>query len=384
LGGDRQALIVATATYEDPGLRRLRTPATDATALGGVLSDPAIGDFTVDQVVDQPHHKVSRALEHFFARRSLDDVLLLHLSCHGLKDDDGRLYFAAANTERLYPASTAIRSDFLNDLMEHCRARSIVLMLDCCYSGAVVRGSKGDEGVHLKEKLSGHGRAILTATNATEYAWEGSDLVGGGEGSVFTSAIVEGLRTGDADRDGDGLVSISDLYGYVEEKVRAERRGQHPSLWAFGIQENLYLARSSRPAAAAAEELQGGGDGAAARGRDRPHHFGQELLLAKEDERVWKTRGYETWLAYCRDEFGLSRPHVFRQVHAALVEKAVSEAAGTPVRLRESFTRGIQRDSIPELAAVVRERIRERITEADPEEAAAIAEDAVRDFARMA
>jgi hypothetical protein len=246
VGGSRQALIVATATYEDPGLRRLRTPATDAIALGSVLSDPAIGDFAVEQVVDEPHHKVGRALERFFARRSLDDVLLVHLSCHGLKDDDGRLYFAATDTERLFPASTAIRSDFLNDLMEHCRARSIVLMLDCCYSGAVVRGSKGDETVHLKEKLSGHGRAILTATNATEYAWEGSDLVGGGEGSVFTSAIVEGLRTGAADRDGDGLVSIGDLYGYVEEKVRAERRGQHPRMWAFDIQENLYLAHSPR------------------------------------------------------------------------------------------------------------------------------------------
>jgi hypothetical protein len=244
--GDRLALIVATAIYEDPGLRRLRTPATDATALGAVLSDPAIGEFAVEQVVDQPHHKVSRALEQFFARRSLDDVLLVHLSCHGLKDDDGRLYFAAANTERLFPASTAIPADFLNDLMERCRARSIVLMLDCCYSGAVVRGSKADDGVHLKENLAGHGRAILTATNATEYAWEGADLVGEGESSVFTSAIVEGLRTGDADRDGDGRVSISDLYGYVEEKVRAERRGQHPCLWELGIQRNLYLAYSPR------------------------------------------------------------------------------------------------------------------------------------------
>jgi uncharacterized caspase-like protein len=329
--GDRQALIVATATYEDPGLRRLRTPATDATALSGVLSDPAIGDFSVEQVIDQPHYKISRALEQFFDKRSLDDVLLVHLSCHGLKDDDGRLYFAAANTERLFPASTAIRSDFLNDLMEHCRARSIILMLDCCYSGAVVRGSKGDEGVHLKEKLSGHGRAILTATNATEYAWEGSDLVGGGEGSVFTSAIVEGLRTGDADRDGDGLVSISDLYGYVEEKVRAERRGQHPRLWALDIQENLYLARSPRRPVAAEEP----GAGGAARGR--PRNRGEELLRAKK-LRTWEALGYKTWEAYCHGEFGLARAQVFRHLHAAAIEEAVSEAAGTPVRLRESYT----------------------------------------------
>ena len=247
MGGTREALIVATGVHEDQSLRRLRAPAQDAAALSEVLADPAIGDFHVKQVIDQPAHIVSRAIQQFFAKRSLDDLLLMHLSCHGVKDDDGRLYFAATNTEKDWLASTAVSAAFVNDLMERCRARSIILLLDCCYSGAFVPGSKGDEGVHLKEKFLGRGRAVLTASNAIEYAWEGDELSGEGQPSLFTAAIVEGLYTGEADRDRDGAVSIGDLYTHVCERVDQAKRGQTPLMWALEIERNLYIAHNPYP-----------------------------------------------------------------------------------------------------------------------------------------
>jgi molecular chaperone DnaJ len=95
-----------------------------------VLGDAAIGNFQVEQVIDQPAHRVNRAIERFFANRSLDDLLLVHLSCHGVKNDDGWLYFAATDTEKNWLSSTAVPATFLNDQMERCRARSIVLLLD--------------------------------------------------------------------------------------------------------------------------------------------------------------------------------------------------------------------------------------------------------------
>jgi sugar lactone lactonase YvrE len=243
----RRALIVATGSHDDTDLRRLRSPGQDAPTLARVLADPAIGDFDVTQVVDQPHYAVAAALEDFFADSRLDDLLVVHLSCHGVKDDDGRLYFAAADTRRRRLASTAVSAAYLNDLMERCRARSIVLLLDCCYSGAFVAGAKGDEGVHLKEKLSGQGRAVLTASNAIEYAWEGDALSGQPEASVFTAAILDGLETGDADRNRDGVVSIDDLYQHVYERVQESGRSQTPLLWSFGVAGTLQIARNPRP-----------------------------------------------------------------------------------------------------------------------------------------
>jgi hypothetical protein len=245
--GSREALIIATGTYEDPELRRLRAPAQDASALGRVLADPFIGGFQVESVVDQPERVIRRAAQRFFSDRGLDDLLLVHLSCHGVKDDDGRLYFAALDTEKKWLESTGVPASFMIDRMEHCRARSIILLLDCCYSGAFLPGAKGDEGVHLKEKFEGEGRAILTASNSIEYSWEGQDLKGTGAPSVFTDAIVEGLETGEADRDRDGSVSVEDLYKHVYEKVREAKRGQTPLKWEFGIAQDLYVARNPHP-----------------------------------------------------------------------------------------------------------------------------------------
>jgi hypothetical protein len=83
----RSALIVASDDYADPGLRRLRAPASDAQALAAVLRDPGIGGFEVRTLLNEPAHEVSLAVEEFFADRRPDDLLVVHFSCHGVKDE---------------------------------------------------------------------------------------------------------------------------------------------------------------------------------------------------------------------------------------------------------------------------------------------------------
>lgn len=249
--GARSALIVASYDYEDPGLRRLRAPARDAEALAEVLRDPAIGGFDVRTVRNEPAHVVSVAVEQFFANRSVDDLLLVHFSGHGVKDESGDLYFAAANTRLVLLAATAVSSDFVNRLMNRTRARRVVLLLDCCYAGAFERGlsTRSDTGLHLEERLGGRGRAVITASTAMEYAFEGKQLTDTADSqpSVFTSALVDGLKTGDADTDQDGMVGLDELYEYVYEKVRSVTPNQTPSKWALGFQGELYIARRSQP-----------------------------------------------------------------------------------------------------------------------------------------
>src|SRR4029453_9602617 len=82
-----------------------------------------------------------------------------------------------------------------------------------------------------------------------EYALEGDQLTDTQEQqpSVFTSALVEGLETGEADRDQDGLVALDGLYDYVYDKVRAATPNQTPGKWTFGVQGELVIARRARP-----------------------------------------------------------------------------------------------------------------------------------------
>jgi hypothetical protein len=63
--------------------RQPRAPGNDAEALAAVLRDPAIGGFEVRTLLDEPAHHINLAVEEFFADRHPDDLLLLHLSCHG-------------------------------------------------------------------------------------------------------------------------------------------------------------------------------------------------------------------------------------------------------------------------------------------------------------
>ncbi|MFE7223545.1 caspase domain-containing protein [Nocardioides sp. NPDC057577] len=247
--GRRSALVVANDTYHDQRLSRLRAPATDAEQLAGVLRNAEIGGFEVEVSLNEPEHVVRRKVSSFFDDRGLDDLLLLHLSCHGVKDEDGRLYFATPDTEVDHLDATSLPADYVNRQMTKSRSRRIVLLLDCCYSGAFARGmmNRGDERMDIMERFDGRGRIVLTASSAMEYSFEGDQLAGQGKPSVFTSALVEGLATGEADRDGDGFVSVDELYDFAFDRVRTVTPSQTPGKWVFDVQGDFYIARSNRP-----------------------------------------------------------------------------------------------------------------------------------------
>ena len=245
--GPRLALVVATATYSDPGLQQLRAPARDAADLTRVLADPEVGAFTVTSVADAPAQDIRLAVDDFLADRGTQDLLLVYLSCHGLLDQYRRLYFAARDTRKDRLAATGVEASWVLDQLEHCRARRQVLVLDSCFSGAFAQGAKGDAEVRLQDRFAGHGRGriVLTASNATEYSFEG-DLAGPAEvaGSVFTAALVAGMRSGAADADGDGYISVDDAYAYAFEQVKASGAAQTPQRWLFGAEGSIVLARS--------------------------------------------------------------------------------------------------------------------------------------------
>ncbi len=243
-------MIVANGEYDNAGLQRLGSPAADADALAGVLADRAISDFDVRVVRNETAHVVQAEIEDLCAEGRPDDVLLLHFSCHGLKDDAGGLYFAARNTRPDRLRSTAVPAQFVQQCIRQTRSRSVVLLLDCCYGGAFGQGvavrASGDANV-LDSFRGGRGRAVITASNSIEYAFEGATLASDepAQPSVFTSALVEGLRTGEADRDEDGWIALGELYEYLFDRVRERNPKQTPSR-DIEMQGELYLAKSRR------------------------------------------------------------------------------------------------------------------------------------------
>ncbi len=249
--GTRRAFLVVTDTYTDATFSRLRAPQHDATALAKVLGDQEIGGYAVTVLVNQPSHEIRLGIEGLFHEAGRDDLILLYVSGHGVKDDDGKLLFGAMDTHRNRLASTAVSARFVRDQIDRSPARKVVVWLDCCYAGAFPAGGtpKADGSVDVLPQLSaGRGCAIMTASTHIQYAFEhgkNANLSGKAQPSVFTNAIVEGLRTGDADLNADGEIDAAELYHYVYDRVKDVAPNQTPTC-NHQVTGALYIAHSKR------------------------------------------------------------------------------------------------------------------------------------------
>jgi uncharacterized caspase-like protein len=117
-GFRRLALVIATTEYDDHRLARLAAPLSDALRLAHVLGDPEKGAFVVETLVNAEAQTVQRRLERFCkADRRHDDMVLVYLTGHGVKDDDGNLYFALRDTDRDLLRTTALSAELMSAVL---------------------------------------------------------------------------------------------------------------------------------------------------------------------------------------------------------------------------------------------------------------------------
>jgi hypothetical protein len=272
----RCALFIGNSNYEDPTLSQLRTPATDVGRLAAVIRNPDIGGFDeVRELIDESEAAVRRAIAEFFWQKGRDDLLLLYFSGHGIKDDQGRLFLAVRDTAYKHLKATAIPSSYVTECMDECRSRRQILVLDCCNSGAFARGTKGDPTALTRTTFegSGYGRAVLTASDATQYALEGDRVIEQAELSLFTHYLLEGLTTGEAAREGEDTITLDDWYEYAFQQIVSRTPAQTPRKWVYNQQGALIIAKNPAPRPAPAKQLP------------------EELRASLDDSRPWVREG---------------------------------------------------------------------------------------------
>ena len=148
-----------------------------------------------------------------------DDVFVFFVSGHGTTYDDGDYYFIPVNfryTNKTDIPLNAISKSDLTKNLSLIKAGKTLMMLDTCNSGSFFADSNkrgmGDKGIFERlSKATGH--AILAAASDSQSAMEGYN----GHG-VFTYVLLDGLA-GNADSDGDGFVTLTELSSYVENQV---------------------------------------------------------------------------------------------------------------------------------------------------------------------
>ena len=242
-------LVVGINDYLDTALK-LTYAVPDAKTLAAALKQAGQGhyeDVIVTQVLDRnaTAAKLDEAFKELAAKVRPRDVFLFFAAGHG-KTLDGRYYFIPHDLRYHTDQSLvreAIGQDRLQAWFARILAKKAVLMFDTCEAGSLTERGKTRGGLEQKAAvgrlIQATGRATLTASSATQEAYEGH----GGHG-VFTFALLDALARGDTSS--NGLIELAELIQHVDGLVPAitEKRWgarQFPQMDAYGA--NFSLAR---------------------------------------------------------------------------------------------------------------------------------------------
>jgi len=227
-------LAIGVSRYQDSQLN-LRFADADARAVADTLQRQGEGPLYRDAktllLINDAvtRESILSSLDRFVGQAGPDDVAVIFLAGHGVQDRvSGTYYFLPFSATANNLVTAGLRMADFDEMIRVVRrnVRGVVVMLDTCHAGALRLATSellpaDDAGARLS---AGEGFFLLAATRPGEESTERPEL---GHGA-FTYALLEGLA-GAADADGNGVLSVSDLFGYVAREVpRLTDGAQHP------------------------------------------------------------------------------------------------------------------------------------------------------------
>lgn len=238
------SLCVGIDSYNDQRISALQFAVADASAFHTAIV----------QTFDQPSkqslllkddqatlREFRRTLGDGLAREvGVDDLVVIFFAGHGSPEtwsdvDTASRYLVMHDTdyESIFATAVDLERDFVH-LLERVRARQILILLDCCFSGAA--GGRTFEGPELAQRRRqvrgltaglnqmdlGEGRVIISACDDWQVAREDTALSHG----VFTFHLLKCL---DQTPNEEPAISVLQLYDKVATEVARQTHGmQHP------------------------------------------------------------------------------------------------------------------------------------------------------------
>ena len=244
---EKWAVVIGVGRYQNPAINKLDYTISDAEAIYNFLITK--GGFKEDHVKllldsDATTKNIKSALGVFLPRKAMEnDTVFIYYSGHGAPeidpastDADGTSKYIVtydSDPQELY--ATAFPMDEIKTIFQRIEAKKIAFFIDSCYSGATGGRTFSRSGMKwgeiseefLDDILEGEGRVIITASGTNEVSMELAELNHG----IFTYHLLKAIN-GEADANGDRMITIDEIYDYVYENVLRDSRDyggcQHP------------------------------------------------------------------------------------------------------------------------------------------------------------
>ena len=268
------AVVVGVNFYQDERISDLKGAASDAWAFYHLLASPdggAIPESRLRLLLNEEatRNNVVGALGNHFAAACPQDQLIVYFAGHGetdpVKPDDAFLLVHDTSTENM--VATGVSMARLYELLrERTKAQNLVMIIDACRSGHIRfpgrRGAKLGNRIsafegHIEKAATGtEGWGVITATASDSFSLEseaGWDRCGFDPyeyaGGLFTCHLLAGL-SGRADKNADGAVTATEVFGYLHSEVSKDSKGQQVPEQSGALNPELVLMqRGNKPVA---------------------------------------------------------------------------------------------------------------------------------------
>jgi serine/threonine protein kinase len=236
------ALLIGIGTYQHSDrISALRYASRDARSLARSLTDPDLCAFPPEKVKVLTERRARRTeIAHHLSvwlpeQARGAELAVLYFAGHGIVEKVGDREEGYLLPHDVHPDNLAAGAIPMSDLARWIAtlgAGAVVLCLDCCHAGTILSTGNGvqeraqERDLRLRpsvlQGMAGKGRFLIASCDAGQKSLEAEELQHG----LFTYHLLKGLR-GAGDRDGDGKVSVAELFNYVSTAVSKDAREKY-------------------------------------------------------------------------------------------------------------------------------------------------------------
>ena len=241
------ALIIGIDKYDN--VQQLNYAVKDAESIQDILVNSF--NFSEDNITlllneEATKDNIIQSFSDIIFKAKEKDRVLICFAGHGETMDlpgggeAGYLLPVDGDSKNLYVSS--IGMDELKKISSMSRAKHVLFLVDACYGGVAAIGSRGldvDTTPNYIEKITNNNaRQIISAGGRGEKVIEKAEW----GHSAFTLNLSRGLKDKNADLNGDGYITGTELGVFLNEKVTIDSDGQQtPKFGRLDSQEGEFV-----------------------------------------------------------------------------------------------------------------------------------------------